>query len=47
MDRGLSMGRKHLRLWFKVSIGYMGYWIGAKKCGLDQYHKDSKNRIYD
>jgi hypothetical protein len=29
VDRGLSMGKEHWRLWFKVSIGYMEYWIGA------------------
>jgi hypothetical protein len=26
-----------LRLWLKVSIGYMEYWIGAKVL-LDQHH---------
>jgi hypothetical protein len=30
MGKGLRMGRSHLRLWFRVSIGYMEYWIGAK-----------------
>jgi hypothetical protein len=46
MDKGLSMGRSHLRLRFRVSIGYMEYWIGAKVLLWSTPH-DSKNSDYD
>jgi hypothetical protein len=35
-----------LRLWFRVSIGYMEYWIGAKVL-LWSTPYDSKNSNYD